>query len=284
MAVSSVGRPELHELLLSLAASDLPPVAVAVADQSGGDLEVQARSLPFPVTVVPSCGGVSRGRNDAVAALAGAGEVLGFPNDDTVYGSGLLRSVLECFGDSDRTAAVACRLEEPGGPRFALPPPGTELSRRSVWRAIEPATFVRRRSFEDVGGFDVRIGSGSATAYGSGEGTDLLLRLMDGGGQVVSRPDLVVQGRGERRQLDAGSLVRKHRSYARGTGYVYRVHSYPLSARLLTVAGPVVRARRHDPELALSLRIAVARLLGRVEGLTGRSLEPGRGFARRWQP
>ena len=39
-------------------------------------------------------------------------------------------------------------------------------------------------------------------------------------------------GRGEQRDLSVGPLVAKHRRYARGTGYVYRVHPYPWSRRV----------------------------------------------------
>ena len=283
VAVSTIGRPALADLLRSLADADVRPVSVAVANQSGRPLPFATSGWPFPVTVVDSTGGVSRGRNDAVAALDGAGDVLAFPNDDTTYAPSLPGAVLACFGCAT-TAAVACRLDDPGGVRLVLPPARTLLSRRTVWRAIEPATFVRRTLFEAVGGFHTHLGVGAASAWGSGEGTDLLLRLMAAGGRIVSRPDLAVDGMGERRHLDDAQLVAKHRSYARGTGYLYRVHSYPPAARLRMLAGPVVRAGTLDDNLPLSLHLALARLLGRVEGLAGRSLARGRGYGRRIEP
>ena len=281
VAITTVGRPALRELLDSLAGSQVHPVAVAIGNQSGGPLAVDTAGYPFPVLVVSSSSGASRGRNDAVAALAGAGDVLAFPNDDTVYEPELVGEVLGAFAAPSAPAAVAIRLDEARGPRFALPPPGTVLTRRTVWRAIEPAMFVRRAAFDAAGGFDVSLGTGAGTPWGSGEGTDLLLRIMAAGGEVVSRSDLGVRGPGERRTLDPTAYVRKHRAYARGTGYLYRVHGYPVSDRLRTLAGPVVTARRQDDDLALSLRLAAARLVGRVEGLTGRSLDRGLGLGRR---
>lgn len=284
VAITTVGRPRLRDLLDALARSQQLPVAVAVADQSGTGLQIDPHDYPFPLVVVPSSGGASRGRNDAVSALRGAGSVLAFPNDDSSYEPTLLGAVAACFSGPAAPDAVAVRLDEAGGARFVLPDPGVPLTRRTVWRAIEPAMFVTRAAFEAVGGFEETIGTGAGTAWGSGEGTDLLLRIMAAGRPVVSRSDLAVQGHGERRTLDDAAFVRKHRSYARGTGYVYRVHDYPLRDRLRTLAGTLATAGRQDDRLGLSLRLAVARLLGRVEGLTGRSLARGRGFGRRLAP
>lgn len=284
LAVSTVGRPELLELLRSAAAGTTPPAAVAIANQSGRPLQLALDDLPFPVRVVESSGGVGRGRNDALAALPFPCDVVGFPNDDSSYPSDLLTAVGRAFAADRTTAGIACRLQEPAGVRFALPPPGTPLTRRTVWRAIEPAVFVSTGALRAAGGFRTDLGAGAGTPWGSGEGTELLLRLLAAGHVVRARPDLAVLGRGERRTLDDDELVDKHRSYARGTGRVYRLHGYPLSDRVRILLGPLARPTSHAPELGLSLRLAAARTTGRLEGLTGRATTPGPAFGRRLQP
>lgn len=274
LAVSTVGRATLRDLLASAAASTRPPDAVAVADHSpDGDLKVEGE-YPFPVLIVPSTGGASRGRNEAVAALGGAYELLGFPNDDNTYPPDTLRQVVETFtAPPPAPSGVACALVESDQPRFRLPPDGTPLNRRSVWRAIEPAMFLTTAAFSAAGGFREDMGTGAESPWQSGDGTDLLLRIMDAGGQVLSRPSLAVVGRGERKGLDADALVAKHRAYARGTGYVYRTHPYPAHVRLRVLVAPLVKATRHDPSTRLSLRLALARSIGRFEGLRGRPLK-----------
>jgi hypothetical protein len=283
LVITTIGRPRLSALLDSAERSSTRPLAVAVANQSGAPLPVPVDGYSFPVVVVPSSGGVSRGRNDAFAALDPRCEVIGFPNDDSEYRHDVLSAVVAAFAGARPPAAVACRLEDPKGTRFVLPPRGALLTRRTVWRAIEPSMFVHRAAFVAAGGFRPDLGTGAASPWGSGEGTDLLLRLLAAGREVVSRPDLAVHGPGERRELDDRAFIAKHRSYARGTGYVYRIHGYPWSSRLRTAVGPLARATGHDAALGLSLRLALARTLGRLEGLSARSLTPRAGVGRRLQ-
>lgn len=269
LAVTTIGRPALQELLESAARSSLRPVAVAIADQSGRALALRTSHLPFPVTVVRSEGGASAGRNAAAAALGRSVDVLAFPNDDSAYPPISLQRIVECFADDAGLAGVACAYEQEGGVRFLLPPAGTPLDRRTVWRAVEATTVVSRACFEAVGGFRTDLGTGSSGPWGSGEGTDLLLRVLAAGGRVAARPDIVVVGPAERRDLPSSALLAKHRAYARGTGYVYRLHGYPVGQRVRVLVGPLVKALAHDPSPRLSLRLAATRFLGRFEGLRG---------------
>jgi hypothetical protein len=276
LAITTIGRPEIVRLLRSAASSSCPPTAVAVANQSGRTLaHLEAEPQVMDVRTVPSRGGISAGRNDAVAALPSDVQILAFPNDDSRFPVQSLEQVAQGFRDHPEVDAVATSLLDFGRPRFRLPPAGSYLNRLSVWRAVEPATFVRASAFAALGGFRGHLGAGAPTPWQSGEGTDLLLRLMERGGQVLSRPDIAVLAEGERRGLSADELVAKHRMYARGTGYIYRTHRYPAYVRWRIVGGPWVHFAWQGRDLRLSLRIAMARSLGRVEGLLGTTL-PGR--------
>ena len=274
LAVSTIGRPALADLLASAAGSSRPPAAVAIANQSGGELPIDTQAYPFPVSVVPSSGGVSRGRNDAAAALPDTVEILAFPNDDTTYPPATLEAVAGRFARADAPAALAC---DPANTHVLapLPPAGVALDRYTVWRAIEWAIFVDRAVFRAHGGLRDDLGTGAPAPWQSGEGTDLLLRLLDAGMRVEAAPDIAVHGVGERRGLADEEFVAKHRRYARGTGYVYRVHRYPGWVRARSVVAPWLRLRSFDVPLPLALRIARARSVGRLEGLRGRTF--GRG-------
>lgn len=270
LALSTVGRPLLTELLSSAAASTRLPAAVAVADHTPNQDLTISGDYPFPVVVVPSVGGVARGRNDAAAALSARCDVLGFPNDDCLFPLTTIEQVSQAFAGPQPPAVVAGTLLDASGPRMRLPAAGTALDRRSVWRAIEPAMWVRSEVYEGADGLRDDLGTGADSPWQSGDGTDLLLRIMAGGGALRSRPDIVVLGRGERRDLAPDAFVAKHRAYARGTGYVFRLHSYPMRDQVRLVLAPLLKMATYDASLALSARIAAARAVGRIEGLAGR--------------
>jgi hypothetical protein len=273
LVVSTVGRPALLHLLLSAAAAAQPPEVVGIANQATRRLGCRyPQSLPFVVRQVTSSGGVSQGRNDAFALLADDVDIVATPNDDTRYGPDAFVRARAMFGTAPAPDAVAGALLHGRKPRFTLPPDGTPLDRRTVWRATEPALFLRASSVRDLRGFRTEIGVGGPSPWQSGEGTDLLLRLLDEKGRVVSAPTVRAYGEGERRDLTDREWVLKNRRYARGTGYVYRIHGYPWPRRLAIVAAPWIRAAGTDGPAGQRLRIAKARSLGRAEGLLGRAL------------
>ncbi|WP_007511110.1 glycosyltransferase family 2 protein [Pseudofrankia saprophytica] len=272
LVVTTVGRPQLRRLLLSAAAASHPPDVVAVANQSGRPLGLDLPDLPFEVREIASSGGASRGRNEAFELVASETDVVGLPNDDTWYEPGALAAVRALFRETPAPDAVAASLVDGGRPRLTLPADGTPLDRRTVWRAIEPGLFLRSAVFKELQGFREDLGTGGPSPWQSGEGTDLLLRLLADGGRVVSAPSVRALCDGERRDLTRSEWVLKHRRYARGTGYVYRVHEYPLRRRLTIVAAPWMRAVAARGPLGERFLVARARSLGRVEGLLDRPL------------
>lgn len=283
LAVSTIGRPALTVLLRSAAESSLPPAAVAVADQSGGRLVIDPAEYPFPVVVRPSSGGVSAGRNEAVAALPAEVDVVGFPNDDSWYPRTALEAVADRFRRVDPPDVVACSSDAMTQAR-RLPVRGTALDRYSVWTAVEPGLFVARPAYVKHGGFRVDLGTGSPSPWQSGEGTDLLLRMLAQGARIESAIDIEVSGPGERRELTADEWIRKLRRYARGTGYVYRIHPYPTRVRLRILIAPWGRLLKLHAHPPMALRSSFARSVGRLEGLLARPFPDPRGRHSRNQP
>jgi hypothetical protein len=272
LAVSTIGRPALKHLLQSAAESTRPPDVVVIANQSGTRLDLENQSYPFELRVISSAGGVSVGRNDAVAAMGDAIDVLGFPNDHSSYPESSLAEVMECFAGINPPSVVACSLTDPVQPRLPMPPRGSHLDRTTAWRAIEPATFVRREAFVAAHAFRTDLGTGCHTPWQSGEGTDLLLRLIAAKHTLISRPDIVVIGNSSDDEMLTRALIRKHRGYARGTGFVYRIHGYPPAAKARLVLAPWIRLSSLHDSYGTAVKICAARSLGRLEGLLGRTV------------
>lgn len=271
VVVTTVGRwQQLDRLIGSVIESDRVDAVMAVANQSGRP-EPHALRGERRVRFVESDGGISRGRNDAMTAIEGEADLLAFPNDHSWYPAGTLSAAAARYHDTGRPGALAGSLVEPFGPRVRLPAAGTPLDRWTVWRAIEPAMFVAAEPAQRFG-FRQGLGSGSPTPWQAGEGTDLLLRLLVAGYAVLSSPDLVVRGEGERRSLSSDEWRRKVRSYGRGIGYVLRLHHAGPLETTAQVLLPWYRfVRRPRPGRRAPASDCLQASIGRFEGRLGRT-------------
>jgi hypothetical protein len=266
IAVTTTGRwAYLEELLESIRTATYPPVAIAIANQSGEEPPQALLAHPC-VAVVDSRGGASQGRNDAAAALWDDVDVIAFPNDHSRYRDDTIEVAARFFDADADLAGLAGTLLEPTGSRFKLPPRGTLLNRRTVWRAIESTMFVR----SSFAWFHPGIGPGSSSPWQAGEGTDLLLRMIDEGRRVIAAPEVVVLGPGERRSLNDREWKTKLRSYARGTGYVLRLHHAGPIESLVFVFKPPIRLLIPPSTGRPTLRECLDTVVGRLEGRLGR--------------
>lgn len=128
--------------------------------------------------------------------------------------------------------------------------------------------FLRRNSVRGLW-FDEKLGRGSGTAWGSGEGTDYLLQLLSKGASLYYDPRLSVFHPSPVPPYDAKAMRRAY-EYGCGRGHVLRKHEYPLHTRARSLVGPLGRTA----VAAASLRIAEAGyqwnvLRGRMRGLVG---------------
>jgi len=245
LAVSTIGRPaDLDRLLESVAAQAVAVDRIVVVDQSDGD---DVRSVVdrwvdrLPVSHVRSARGVSLGRNTGVAALmADDVDIIGFPDDDVLYRPDTTASVLAVFRRHPDWAAVSGELVSlDGAQRLNFSGAERVLDRRTVWsNAIEATTFVRAADLAGMSScFEESIGAGASTPWQSGEGTDLLLRLLADGAVVGFSPTVVVE-----EIARPVATPQRSRMYARGTGWVLRRHvrSSPVYA-LRTLLAPLAR-------------------------------------------
>lgn len=238
---------------------------------SGLVAEFSARGLP--VTVAESGRGASLGRNTGVAALPDREFVVNFPNDNTVFPSGVTEKIRTAV-DSPEFLAGGFTSWDEAGPKTTLPPVGTTLDKWNVWTIIEMGILLRRSLFDDVGGFDESMGPGSYTPWQVAEGTDLLLRVLARHPALATRfvwlpGDVYVEGISTGFGLSTRERRRKLRAYGRGTGRAMRVHGYPLWWRAaFTLAGLLYGVRNPKP---ITLLDGWPMFVGRVEGALGRT-------------
>src|SRR3546814_16275849 len=111
--------------------------------------------------------------------------------------------------------------------------------------------LMRRSLFDAIGGFDERIGPGSATPWQVAEGTDLLLRALRERPDLATRfvwlpPEVHVDGISTGFGLTTAERRRKLRAYGRGTGPALWLPRHPWWRRLALTEAPkrVVSGKR----------------------------------------
>jgi hypothetical protein len=253
LVVTTVGRvPEVLRLARSVAASPAADrIELVLVDQSDDQRAIRALTELSPAVhwqATTSGRGISVGRNAGLQLATG--DIVGFPNDNTWYPVATLSTVIDRFVNRPELGGLCIRLLTADGrpvmlrwARRAAP-----VSRRSAHRTvISPGLFLRRELVDRAGGFDVGIGGGSPGAAQSGEESDLVFRVQDGGGLVEYDPAVVAHN-DEPRDHPSPAFVTKMAGYGVGQGLLWRRHHLPaallggLLARKL-VAAPVRAAR-----------------------------------------
>ncbi len=232
LIVCTIGRVEpLRRLLASLDRQTVPPLEVIVVDQNPSDIigPVLAQFPSLPLKRLRSGRGLSLARN--VGLQQAAGDVVAFPDDDCWYGPDVLDAVGRLFAAHPGLAIVTGRTTDAAGRNSvgAFRAVETQISRRDfVDCGNSNGLFVRREAARAIGPFDVRLGVGAPTPFGSGEEADYLLRAVEQGLEARFFPSLVVF----HEQVDAtfGEVtLARARSYSRGFGALMRKHRLGLS-------------------------------------------------------
>ncbi|WP_232547778.1 glycosyltransferase family 2 protein [Propioniciclava soli] len=238
LAISTIGRDDdLAALLDSVRRGRGDArVEVVLADQSAGRAaseRLKAVATPgIDVRYTTSPLGVSRGRNAALALARG--RIVAFPDDNITYAPDALATVLALLEARPTLAAVTGRQVTADGRdsmlRWLRHP--TPLTRDNWTRtAIASTMFIRRDVLDVVGGFAEDIGTGSGGYVGAGEESDLLLRILQAGGEIAYDPSIRVVQPDPADEPDP-SYVRKMRLYGRGQGYLVRRHRLSIPALL----------------------------------------------------
>lgn len=267
VVISTIGLADKLDLVFaSLDAQDTRPHQVIVVDQGESSRvaeTVAAWTGTLPVQRLVSPRGASLGRNTGWQALNDC-DIVAFPDDDIVLEPGTLTAVLSEFSRDNELSALSGRLIG-SGQRVAFSGGREYLNKQTVWtKAIEATTFYRMDALIATGGFDIDLGVGCSTQWQSGEGTDLLLRVMPLG-RILFEPSIVV--REHQDPITQSGYLNKVRRYARGTGRVYRIH-YGWFQCVLAILRPLSAAALYSVQgRGQDARVKWQALLGRLEGM-----------------
>jgi glycosyltransferase involved in cell wall biosynthesis len=277
LVVATLGRTgELKKLFDSLAGQDRLDFEVIIVDQNSDDrLEsLSSASWPFQVKRLhtPNARGLSRARN--VGWKVARGEFIIFPDDDCWYPPWFLSRGVQLIAAAKVDVLTGRAADEAGNDingKYS-PVPHT-VNRSNVWiSGIEWVMLFKKTVLPAVNGFDADIGVGASTPWQACEGQDILLRVLDK--DFSCRFDPSFFGHHVRfDEIPPKVMQAKGRAYARGLGYVLRVHRYGYLAAAKWIGRPLVKlllsAVKGDLDrCAYDFNVA----LGRLEGYMGRTL------------
>jgi GT2 family glycosyltransferase len=204
---------ELLESIEKLADLDRIYPEIIVADNGSRDktfehVEAVAKKYPVPLRVIKvPRGGKSAAMNAAVQTASG--EALAFLDDDVVLEKCWLKAIEAYFRDGGRPigqGVIRLRPPESDDPeiqklieRYRTIPRLEHKPEVARLHSLNGANFfLRRELFEQVGGFDERLGPG---ASGTSEDVELARRLLRSGSAIGYAPEAIVYHRVERSRL-----------------------------------------------------------------------------------
>jgi GT2 family glycosyltransferase len=271
-------RPQdLLDAVRSILAADAIPAEIVVADQSSGErAQLPAGDGVKVVHLELESVGVSRARNEAIAAASH--DVLVFTDDDVLVEPDWLARLV------DPLLAAPPRTATTGGVHAG----SDDGHVPSLTHRTEPEVFsgrpfcdplfsnnmaLRRQAFSEVGGFDERFGAGAP--FSNAEDNDLGYRLLEAGYEIVFVPGAILYHRGAR---SGRALARLDFSYGRGQGAFYAKHMSWSDRHMLRRMGRNVRYRLRRLAPALRGNRGALREAIYLAGLATGAL----GYARRY--
>ncbi len=230
LVVATLGEtPHLARLATSLGSQEFRDFEVIVVNQ-GAESALHEFEATLPdwvaLTKLRSARGLSRARNVGMASARG--RLVAFPDDDCWYPQDLLGRVASSFEADETIDILTCATRDAEGAHSngTFLAQSAPLTHRNVWKAGNSnGIFLRLAPALAVSGFDETLGAGSGSPFGSGEETDLLLRLIRAGSRGRFDANLFVHHDQVDRIPDAGTL-RRARLYSAGYGRVLRLHGY----------------------------------------------------------
>lgn len=276
LVLATIGRvDELQKFLQALDSQTYRNFELIVVDQNIDDRLVallnQYRER-FVINHVRSERGLSKARNVGLRYVTG--DVISFPDDDCWYDDKLLASVVHFLTEEQSLAGVTGRsIDEAGNEVNGLfKKTATVLNRRNVWAcAISYTIFLRRTALEHGGGFDESLGVGAGTVWGSGEETDLLVRVIDAGWRLRYLPALTVRHPDTRQQVGKRSLKRTY-LYGCGTGRVLQRYEYHWGDKTKFIVRPLLGAILKSSQLKPAEALHhVCTAAGRIRGMVSRA-------------
>lgn len=178
----------------------------------------------LPIRHTRSERGLSRARNHGLSMVTGG--IVAFPDDDCLYSEGLLKWVINWFETNVEYDVLAVGVKDAtgvsSGNRWLQN--ACDVRPLNAFRTTFSSSLFMCTDLARSARFDVQLGVGAGTEYGSGEETDYVLRLLRKRARGrFDRSRHIVHPR--RDMLSGTSSLSRAQAYGFGMGHVLRMHS-----------------------------------------------------------
>lgn len=230
LIVATLGErsEDLCALLHSLAPQAKFLSEIIIVDQHSDPERLPRLLVQFqgilPIRHARSERGLSRARNHGLSMITGS--IVAFPDDDCLYSQGLLEWVTNWFEANVEYDILAVGVKDGAGVSSGnrWPQDACDIRPVNAFRTTFSSSLFLCTDLARTARFDVQLGVGAGTAYGSGEETDYVLRLL--GKRARGRFDrshFVIHPR--RDMLSGTASLPRAQAYGFGMGHVLRMHS-----------------------------------------------------------
>ena len=230
LVVATLGeRPEdLSDLLRSLIPQAKFLSEIIIVDQHPDRDRVPQLLDQFldvlPIFHTRSERGLSHARNHGLGFARG--HLVAFPDDDCLYPDGLLEWVVDWFESEFEYDILAVGVKDASGALSGnrWPQDSCEIKPINAFRTTFSSSLFLFTDLAQSARFDVQLGVGSGTRYGSGEETDYVLRLLRTNARGrFDRTRHVIHPR--RDMLSGSASLPRAQAYGFGMGHVLRINS-----------------------------------------------------------
>lgn len=228
LVVATINRVnELERLFESLSTQHHDDFEVILVDQNLDDRLkelVTSYNQQFPILHLKQMKrGLSRARN--LGKLYVKGDIIAFPDDDSVYPSTVLSQVADFFEHNQAWNGVIVRIFDLDEDKNAFELCGGDDESGAVdyWKGytvgISHAMFFRASIVRELD-FDEAMGLGSGTPWGAGEDVDYLFQCLDAGYRFYYDSKLKVRHPSPIKKNNFRQRIQREYFYGLGNGYL----------------------------------------------------------------
>ncbi len=184
---------------------------------------IQAYGQQFKIVHLKQEGGhLARARN--LGCLHAQGDLITFPDDDSVYPPEILAQVVDFLQSQPQWDGVVGRVYDLDKEQNAMMYCGDDHAgeidqERALRIGMVHATFVRNSVSQEIC-FDESLGLGSGTPWTCGEDVDYLFRCLKRNFNIYYHPKLIVRHPNPFDIYSFRQLLKREYSYGRGNGYL----------------------------------------------------------------